>query len=217
MFRWLFLFLLLANAVLLFWHSIQIDPETNQVEGARTQLNSLKLVAEMDQRAIEKLKLKKSDQKECYWFTGFESDVKAAAVTQFIVGLGGKAEYETAKGAAVEYVIVISLPQDLEKRLALMDYLERNGLSEVGDELLDFEYSLDGYHNKKLAIEQVEALSSMAIKSRIEERESNKNHYVVVMDSPIDRNLSNKIKEIVQENYSLIKIEKKLCKRVAKP
>lgn len=217
MFRWLFLFLLLANAVLLFWHSIQLEPEANEISDTPQQLSTLKLVAEMDQSTLDRLKVDSADQKECIWFTGFDSDVKAAAVTQFIVGLGGQAEYKVIDTVATDYVIVISLPQDLEKRLALMDYLEKQKLSEVGDELLDFEYSLEGYRTKESAVEQVAALSRIEIDSRIEMRESNKKHYIVTMDAPIDRNLSNKIKEIVKENYSFIKIEKKLCKRVAKP
>ncbi|WP_415889539.1 hypothetical protein ACMXYV_16710 [Neptuniibacter sp. SY11_33] len=217
MFRWLFLFLLLANAVLLFWHSIQLEPEANEISDTPQQLSTLKLVAEMDQSTLDRLKVDSADQKECIWFTGFDSDVKAAAVTQFIVGLGGQAEYKVIDTVATDYVIVISLPQDLEKRLALMDYLEKQKLSEVGDELLDFEYSLEGYRTKESAVEQVTALSRIEIDSRIEMRESNKKHYIVTMDAPIDRNLSNKIKEIVKENYSFIKIEKKLCKRVAKP
>ncbi|WP_415899441.1 hypothetical protein [Neptuniibacter sp. QD48_11] len=217
MFRWLFLFLLLANAVLLFWHSIQLEPETNKTSEARQQLNTLKLVTEMDQGALEKLKAEKSSQQECLWFAGFETDVKAAAVTQFIVGLGGQAEYKAIEVAVASYVVVISLPEDLKKRLALMDYLENKGLSEVGDELLDFEYSLEGYSNKELAVEQVKVLSSLAIDSRVEKRESTGTRYVVVMDASVDRNLSSKIKEIVKENYYFIKIEKKLCKGVAKP
>ncbi|WP_415895334.1 hypothetical protein ACMXYQ_16675 [Neptuniibacter sp. PT34_22] len=217
MFRWLFLFLLLANAVLLFWHSIQIEPQVIEASDTRKQLNTLKLVAEMDQDALEKLKVEKSSQQECLWFAGFETDVKAAAVTQFIVGLGGQAEYKAKEVVVASYVVVISLPEDLKKRLALMDYLENKGLSEVSDELLDFEYSLEGYSNKESAVEQVEVLSSLAIDSRVEKRESTGTRYVVVMDTSVDRNLSSKIKEIVKENYSFIKIEKKLCKRVAKP
>ncbi|WP_415902265.1 hypothetical protein ACMXYR_15590 [Neptuniibacter sp. QD29_5] len=217
MFRWLFLFLLLANAVLLFWHSIQIEPQVIEASDTRKQLNTLKLVAEMDQDALEKLKVEKSSQRECLWFAGFETDVKAAAVTQFIVGLGGQAEYKAKEVAVASYVVVISLPEDLKKRLALMDYLENKGLSEVGDELLDFEYSLEGYSNKESAVEQVKVLSSLAIDSRVEKRESTGTRYVVVMDASVDRNLSSKIKEIVKENYYFIKIEKKLCKGVAKP
>ncbi|WP_415886135.1 hypothetical protein ACMXYO_16145 [Neptuniibacter sp. QD37_6] len=217
MFRWLFLFLLLANAVLLFWHSIQIEPQVIEASDTRKQLNTLKLVTEMDQDALEKLKAEKSSQQECFWFAGFETDVKAAAVTQLIVGLGGQAEYKAMEEAVASYVVVISLPEDLKKRLALMDYLENKGLSEVGDELLGFEYSLEGYSNKESAVEQVKVLSSLAIDSRVEKRESTGARYVVVMDASVDRNLSSKIKEIVKENYYFIKIEKKLCKGVAKP
>ncbi|WP_415892761.1 hypothetical protein ACMXYN_16660 [Neptuniibacter sp. PT8_73] len=217
MFRWLFLFLLLANAVLLFWHSIQIEPQVIEASDTRKQLNTLKLVAEMDQSTLERLKVDHANREECIWFTGFDSDVKAAAVTQFIVGLGGQAEYKAVDTVAADYVIVISLPQDLEKRLALMDYLEKNRLSEVGDELLDFEYSLEGYQTRESAVAQVTELSEMGVNSRIESRESIDKHYIVTMDVPIDRNLSSKIKEIVKENYYFVKIEKKLCKGVAKP
>lgn len=214
MLRWLCLFLLLANAILFLWFSLQVEPKQAVVDAERDGLQQLKLVSEM---TLPEGGLSVASVK-CTLFSGLETEVQAIALVQLIVSEGGKAAYKFLGDKRVAtYALVINLPQDLQQRLTVLDILETNGHNEIDDELLGYEYVLEGFSEKNAAQEQMAELARINVVSVVESRYSIKQNYQVVMDSSIGRILSNKIKEVVKEKYSLIKIEKKVCEGVAKP
>jgi len=212
--KWLCLFLLLANAILFLWFSLQVEPKQAVVDEEQDGLQQLKLVSEI---ALPTGSGSVASGK-CTLFSGLETEVQAIALVQLIVSEGGKAAYKALGDKRVAtYALVISLPQDLQQRLSVLDILEANGHNEIGDELLGYEYVLEGFSEKVAAQDRMAELAKINVVSVVEPRYSIKQNYQVVMDSSIGRNLSNKIKEVVEEEYSLIKIEKKVCEGVAKP
>ncbi|WP_286240396.1 hypothetical protein [Neptuniibacter halophilus] len=213
MFRWLFMFLLLANAILLLWFSLQVEqgskPALKQYDG----VNTLRLVTEMEPAQLQRRV--RDVRYECTDFIGFARVEQADAVVRFLHERGYVVQRLEAEPVQ-EVVLAILLPEGLDARLRLVEYLETQGSVLATDELLEFEYLLTGFADRSEAEQRQEVLRSLGLESEVRLGQAQGNAYTVRVIDQIDRKLSNEIKEIVQKSYSLRKIEKKLCKGVAK-
>jgi len=220
MLRWLFLFLLLANVVVLFWFSSFTTEKNKKADNRPEQLQSIRLVSEMDPSALvsrDRLKVKK-DPAHCVYFIGFDSQVSAEAVIEFLREQGINGTTIPGRKSISSYIVETVVAQGLSDRMLLLDYMDSNGIEGEADELESgANLVLGRFSVESEAKAQLRQLDQLGLTSvmRIEKRWSD--HISVMVYESVDRKLSKEIKEVVQERYSLRKIEKKLCEGVAKP
>lgn len=210
MMRWFFLFLLLANAITLLWHSLHVAPVVQAERQAEASIQ-LRLVSEL--ASVDEIP-KKS---ECFYFRGLEAEVEALAVSSLINEKGFVADV-VSRLSSVEYgyQLLVLLPERLELKLTAMDIIERHGGFLVEQDA-DDEYRFEEIADKSVALSKMEMLRAEGLNVELQPRQKLIKYYDVRVKQSIDRKLPNKIKEVVKERYSLQKIEKKVCKGVAKP
>ncbi|MDO6594486.1 hypothetical protein [Neptuniibacter sp. 1_MG-2023] len=214
MLRWICLFALLANALLLLWYSVQAPRTVPRLESHSSDIDTLRLVGEINPQSLVWLS-GDSDVSSCVEFDGFKSRVKAGAVKRFVYEQGFASEIDEVR-VQVErnHKVIVVLPAELNKRMEVIDYLESSeGLE--SEEMFDFEYVIAGFKGRAEAEEKLMQLKAAKIKARIEFEQVSELRFRVRVFEYIDRKLSNEIKEVVVESYSVEKNEKKVCQRVA--
>ncbi|PIE42575.1 MAG: hypothetical protein CSA47_00090 [Gammaproteobacteria bacterium] len=212
--RWVFLFTLLANAIVLFWYAVQ-KPELQQGEVAAFG-HPLRLVTEMNPDVLVRKNVKQTQW--CSEFGGVDNQVKAAALVGFILEQGFQASYRADERRVVKgYEVVVTIPVALEQRLAAMDFIAAYEKQDIEEYEPGFEYVLQGFVDRESAMEAVARLATLSIPSRVKVIKAVETQYVVTVIESGDRDLSKEIKEVVQERYSVVKNEKKSCEGVAKP
>lgn len=220
MLRWLVLFLLLANVVVLFWFSSFTTEKNTNADNRPAQLQSIRLVSEMDPSALVSRDRPKGKNEPayCVYFIGFESQVNAEAVIEFLREQGINGTSIPGRKSSSSYIVETVVAQGLSDRMLLLDYMDSHGIDGEADELESgANLVLGRFSVESEAKAQLRQLDQLGLTSvmRIEKRWSD--HISVMVYESVDRKLSKEIKEVVQERYSLRKIEKKLCEGVAKP
>lgn len=217
MWRWLFLFLLLANAIVMMWYSLQIPESKKQTVRQSVTANELKLVSEISADALS-INVKRHEVESCTFFYGLETAAHGDALVSFVRENGFEAEsLEYTELVEVDFTVVVALPDSLNERLEVLDYLEQYEHKQLDEGVLGFEYVLTGFIDRESAELKVAELNAIGIQNELHSSQREEKTYTVIVSERFDRNLSNEIKEIVRETYSLEKIEKKVCERVAKP
>jgi hypothetical protein len=218
MLRWCCLFALLANAIMLLWYSSQISTSAIRAQGNIGSAGTLRLVSEINPKSLVWLKPREPEIYSCVEFTNFKSVVNAKAVQRLVVEEGFEAEVLAEdKVIQYNYRIALILPDGLGDRLDVFDYLEQQEGIELQEQALGFEYELMRFKNKQDAELKSSELQAIGISSKVKYDEEQQQRFIVRVFESIDRKLSNKIKEVVLESYSLEKNEKKVCERVASP
>lgn len=216
MWRWFFLFLLLANAITLLWFSLQKQPGSEPSAKATLQQHSLRLVSEINPETLKPRKAL-SDLHYCEEYYGFPDQTAAEQVIRTVQEAGYRAElikYETRRPVID---LVLHLPEELERRLAVLDYLGQEYQAAIEDQALGAELTLKGLTGPEVTARHRTALRELGVESEQRVRDVVEKSAGMRIFGDIDRNLSNKIKEVVRNRYSLQKNEKKLCEGVAKP
>lgn len=218
MLRWVCLFGMLANALVLLWYSSQIGMSVTRTEGGVGSTDTLRLVSEINPNSLVWLKPKTSEIYSCVEFSGFKAVINAKAVLQLVMEEGFEAEV-LSEDKIIEhnYRIVLALPDELEARLDALDYLEKHEGIELQERALGFEYVLMHFEDEQDAELKSSELHAVRISNQVNYDEEVQKRFTVRIYESIDRKLSNKIKEVVLESYSLEKNEKKVCERVASP
>ncbi len=217
MLRWLFLLLLLANAVVLLWAALlQREPRVASPEVV-VQGVEVRLLSEVEPGQLRTLSEAGVDQALCVSYVGLSARSDADQVAQLMqrYGLAPVVEQETVRRAA-GFELVLTVPQDAQERIALIERLQALGVvpesSPRGAQLLlgryDFEAEAEAAREPFLGI-------GLAPELRVLERLDELFEVVLPVDS--DRNLFNKINRVLQQSHPDVKIEKKLCKGVATP
>lgn len=216
MLRWCCLFALLANAIMLLWYSSQISTSVTRAADIIGSTGTLRLVSEINPKSLVWLKPRESETYSCVEFANFKSVVNARAVQQLVMEEGFEAEV-LAEDKVIKhnFRIAVVLPDGLEDRLDVFDYLEQQEGIELQEQALGFEYELMRFKNKQDAELKSSELQAIGISSQVKYDEEQRQRFIVKVFESIDRKLSNKIKEVVLESYSLEKNEKKVCERVA--
>jgi hypothetical protein len=213
MLRWVALFALLANAVLFLWYAIQVAPVADKASAA-VDIDTLRLVSEINPKSLAWLQ-SDVETSSCVEFDGFGSRVKASAVKRFVYEQGFTSEIDQVRVSGERnHRVVVMLPTQLNERMKVIDYLARTEKRAL-DEMLDFEYAITGFKDRHAAEKKLAQLKGAKIKARIEFDSVNQLRFKVRVFEYIDRKLSNEIKEVVVESYSVEKNEKKVCQRVA--
>ncbi|WP_067862918.1 hypothetical protein [Neptuniibacter marinus] len=214
MLRWICLFALLANALLLLWYSVQAPRTVPRLDNLSRDIDTLRLVGEINPQSLVWLS-GDSEVSSCVEFDGFRSRVKAGAVKRFVYEQGFSSEVEEVR-VQVErnHKVIVVLPDELNERMRVIDYLESSeGLK--SEKMLNFEYAIAAFEGRAEAEEKLMELKASKIKARIEFERVSELRFRVRVFEDIDRKLSNEIKEVVMESYSVEKNEKKVCQRVA--
>ena len=214
--RWLFLFALLANAILFFWYSLQIPPEVRQQNTQANAGHELRLVSEIDPALLIRTDIQQ--EQWCQVFVGLANEVQGQAVVSLMLEQGFQAYVRQSERQVVEsYTVDIELPVDLEKRLAVMDLIEKYERKLLNEDELGNHYKVNAFASASAAEDFAGLFKRLDVQVQIKAKQRTEKQYVVSVIETSDRKLSKEIKEVVQESYSLIKIEKKLCEGVAKP
>ncbi|MGH1463268.1 MAG: hypothetical protein ACRBB6_14680 [Neptuniibacter sp.] len=218
--RWLFLFLALANSILLFWFSSFVSEVDRSEVEVKDHLNNIRLLNEMD---VEALKLKVSDESQesdsCISFEGFRN----VQAVEWLVGLvraqGLVATHSSVAKEKSMYVVKIEVSDEEQQRRTLAEYLRRNrGLEMRAQDIEPSSKYILGRFVQRLKAEQElqkVVLAGIAAYMIFEKVESVQ--FSVVVHEGIERKLSSEIKGLVTDRYSDVKISKKVCERVARP
>ena len=216
MMRWLALFMLLANALLLLWYALQKPVEESVQQDTKGQVKELRLVSELNPQTLVLRKLQSDSASSCVEFSGFDSEVSADAVKKFVYEQGFEAEIDRRSESVIaDIALILVMPNELNARLEALEYIEARERTVIDEAELGAEYVLKGYSDAAEARRVVDKLQLLGIETRIEYEKIEKTAYLVRVFESIDRKLSNEIKEVVLESYSLQKNEKKVCEGVA--
>ena len=224
MIRWVFLFLLLANAISLFWFSQQEGSANKSVTPVESQVQQIRLISEMPEGS---LKLRKADSgsvendAEDFWcasLEGLDNRKSAAALRASLLKRGVFAELQQLREESVYgYEVTVMVPDKLDARLYLLDYLDKSAVVPVEKEPEPGMRLLVGqYENEVQSQEVMGELSDQGLIVSVEPLSRIVQRYGVVIQARVDRNLSNEIKVLVENNYSGVKIGKKVCEGVAR-
>lgn len=218
--RWLFLFLVLANVLILLWYSSFETARKAPPASKTQQLDNIRLLSEMDPDA---LKLKgvqaKSEPDECVTF----SEISQKPVVDWLVSQARAEGLMTETFAENEtesfYVIKVDVVDADDSRLALVDYLRESRGLEVG--LQDLEpgalYVLGRFADRTKAEKELQQVVIAGVPAYLVLEKIEDTRHMVVIYEETGRKLSSEIKDLVVERYSDIKITKKVCERVARP
>jgi len=224
--RWVFLFLMLANAILLFWYATT-QPSETVTEAQRAELN-LKLVSEMPSEQllprVDPVRrglaaLAPAPTVACYVIGATEDLLTAQRIMNFFSERGQTALInQTAQAQVVGYELVFTAPDGDAARLQLLNALEAQGVipeSRMENGRLTFVAGV--VKTAKDAFAKKNVFGVFADNADIRPLETKNWSYFVQINGPFDQEMSNKISGIVKKAYPAIKIEKKLCKGVASP
>lgn len=218
--RWLFLFIALANVVILLWYSSFVTEENVPVASQSQKLDSIRLLSEMEPGVL-KLKGEQAESKpdECITF----SEISQKQVSDWLVSQaraeGLMTESFTESELERFYVIKVDVIDTDESRPALVDYLRESRGLEVGMQDLESGalYVLGRFTERAEAEKELQQVVIAGVPAYLVLEKIEDIEYMVVVYEESGRKLSSEIKELVVERYSDIKITKKVCERVASP
>jgi len=225
--RWFFLFLMLANATLLFWYATT-RPRSEPVETARVSELGVKLVSEMpaeqllprvDPIRVGVEALAPAPTVSCFVIGDTDDLMTAQRIMNFFNQRGQQVFIkQQAAPRVIGYQLVLPAPDGDAARLDLLDRLDRLGVvpeSQMGDGRLRFVIGI--FENRFKAERELGRIKAAQLNVGLSPVEVDDWSYFVQINGPFGQEMSNKINAIVQKAYPMIKIEKKLCKGVATP
>ena len=224
MIRWVFLFLLLANAISLFWFAQQTESVKKADLPVEQKVQQIRLISEMPEGSLRLRKSENNSAKndvEGFWcasLQGLTNEQNAVALRASLLKHGIFAEIqETLDSSVVGYEAVFTVPDELEARLYLLDFMEKNGvLSGDLEPESGLQLSVGSYEAEAQARALVTELSLQGVMASVRPLSADVQRYDVAIQARTDRKLSNKIKALVENSYSEVKIEKKVCEGVAR-
>ncbi len=223
MLRWLFLLLLLVNALVLLWAALMQREAREPVPEVVEQGVSVRLLSEVDAGQLRELSQSQlqaqsaAAQSLCVSYVGLPARADAEQVAQLMqrYGLLPIIEQEEIR-LAEAFELTLNVPQDPQERITLIERLQAVDVvpesSPRGTQL-----RLGRYGSEAEA--EVAALrfrnTGLAPELRVLGR--TQVLFAVLLPVDSDRNLFNKINRVLEKSHPGIKIEKKLCKGVATP
>jgi len=217
MLRWLFLLLLLANAVVLLWAAMLQREPLDVVPEVVEQGVSVRLLSEVEPGQLRELVQPDAAQALCVSYVGLRTRFDADQVSELMrrYGLLPVIEQESVRRVA-GFELVLNVPEDPQERIALIERLQSVDVvpesSPQGAQLLLGRYATEAEADVALLRFRDTGLApELHVLDRVDEL------YSVVIPVESDRNLFNKINRVLEKSHPDIKIEKKLCKGVATP
>lgn len=208
MLRWLFLLLLLANALVFFWYAQQRAAQREpQVAPA---IGELRLLSELDGGEILPAR-----ERVCLGFAPLARQADAERLIRLLADQPVTARAIRLPAAIIGYRLTLPLPADTAARVALLDDLARQGwVPESRGGLLSF-----GTFSDLAELERVRAELPPALGLRTELRaiRATSAPWEVRVEHLSGYEISNEINKLILASWPGIKIEKKPCEGVASP
>lgn len=226
--KWVLIFLLLINVIVFFGFAMRGSaPRDSDVEVE--QAFELRLVSEVAQESLIKI----ADQRPqgdikpwfvegaCILYGGVEKQKTADDIAGFMTeqGLSPLILVKQQATTVKKYHLVVGVPTQLKEKLALETQFKVENISysvvNINEKSL---YQLGVYANAGEAGKgrrELVAVFADAIAPQVLEVLGSRNDYFVQLQDDIDRNLINKINDVLKLTYETLKIEKKVCKGVA--
>lgn len=224
--KWVLIFLLLINVIVFFGFAMRSSaPRDSDVEVE--QAFELRLVSEVAQESLIKIADLRPQGELQPWFVegacilygGVGKQKTADDIAGFLTEQGLSPIILVQANAVKKYHLVVAVPTQLEAKLALESQFKAENISppvvSINEKLL---YQLGLYANTEEADKVRRELASVfagSIALQVLEVLGFRNDYFVQLQDDIDRNLINKINDVLKLTYETLKIEKKVCKGVA--
>lgn len=218
--RWLFLFLVLANLLLLLWYSSFVTEQELAPASAEGQLNNIRLLSEIEPAALKiKGARQQVEPQECIYFSEFAKVEPVDWLVSQVLADGFVTETLTSSEIESRYVIKVEVSEASGIREALSEYLrQKRG---IGINMQDLEpgalYVLGSYVDRSEAEKELQQVVISGVAAYLVLESVEDKRYTVVVHEEIERKLSSEIKGLVKKRYSGVKITKKICERVASP
>ncbi len=216
--RWGLLFLVLANTLLFFWFSMQTG-QGDRTQNKDAELQRLRLLNEFNagelrlkQEALLQSAAGGEVADECYEVSGYSDEPAAAGLQQWLHAQQITAYIESERAALPEqYRLILPAVISTSERLRLLDQLSRHGLEGQLADMSEMRQTLAVYQNQRRANQAKSLLSLLEVSSEVIPVSPFESHSRVLFDASIDEILFNKIKEVVVNSPSELKITKKTC------
>lgn len=208
--RWFFLLLLLANALLFFWYAQRQAAAPVAAENADVAVGELRMLSELSSQ--ERLPAR---ERICFSYAPLNSEAEANRLVGMLESEPVTAEAEPLPAEVVSWQLVLPLPADTPRRIALLDELAREGwVPESRGSSLSF-----GSFNSRSKLDELRQQLPQAIADRTEvlEQMSNRGRWEVRVKHLAGYEISSEIKQLVSRSWPGIKVEKNGCEGVASP
>lgn len=208
--RWFFLLLLLANALLFFWYAQRQAAAPVAAENEDVAVGELRLLSELPAR--EKLPAR---ERICFSYAPLNSETEARRLVRMLEAEPVTAEPEPLPAEVIGWRLVLPLPADSARRIALLDELAQQGwVPESRGSILSF-----GNFDNRQALEALRQQLPAAIASRtqVQEQAAERGRWQVRVRHLAGYEISSEIKQLVSRSWPGIKVEKNGCEGVASP
>jgi len=209
MLRWLFLLVVLANALLFFWYAqkYHFDQSGSQPD---FKPSVLRLPSEL--RAGEQLTPR---PRECANFAPLTSEFEASRLVEFLQERGFASEYEAMPPVEDGFRLEYPLPADAEARINVLDELARVGWV---PESRDGALVLGSYTSEEAADTMLATLpAAIAEKTRRKSVLRASGDFKVSTSYLVGYEITSEIKQLISDSWPGIKFEKNVCEGVATP
>ncbi|GGC09778.1 hypothetical protein GCM10011352_40360 [Marinobacterium zhoushanense] len=209
MLRWLFLLLLLANALLFFWYAQQRAAEP-EVKVSTSGGAGLRLLSELPANEVLPAR-----ERVCLSYAPLSSQYEAQRLESVLASEPVSTETVRLPAVVIGWRLVLPLPADAAQRIELLDALAREGwVPESRGGLLSFGrfpdlVSLNGVRNR--------LPPDLRERVQAEEIVADEAFWQVRVKHLAGYEISSEINQLVAASWPGIKIEKNDCEGVATP
>ncbi|SEG77677.1 hypothetical protein [Marinobacterium lutimaris] len=208
--RWFFLLLLLANALLFFWYAQRQAAAPVAADNADVAVGDLRLLNELD--AGDRLPAR---ERVCFDYTSLSSESEAQRLLRMLEPEPVTAQASPLPAEVVGWRLVLPLPADSARRIALLDELAQQGwVPESRGANLSF-----GSFDNRAALDAVrqQLPADIGARTRVLEQTAERGRWEVRVSHLAGYEISSEIKQLVLRTWPGIKVEKNGCEGVASP
>lgn len=222
--KWLLIFLLLINVIVFFGFVMQGQEAPARPDVEVEQAFELRLVSEVAPDSLIKIAEQQEQGDAQAWFVegvcisyeGIKDQKSADDIAGFMAEQGLSPIIFMQTVAAEIYQVLVAVPDETEARLALESTFQAKGISlTLADINGEAVYQVGNYASAEEAEEARLGLLSVSIELQLREVVGTQSAFFVQLADDVDRNLINKINDVLKLTYETLKIEKKVCKGVA--
>ncbi len=207
MLRWLFLLLLLANALLFFWYAQQ---QAARAEPEAVNVGSLRLLSELNGDEVLPAR-----ERVCLSYRPLSDEYDARRLLRLLADEPVSAEAVELEPAIAGYRLTLPLPAEAAARIELLDELARQGwVPESRGAQLSF-----GSFADMAALQEVRAALPQPLRGRTQVApvRAEKALWAVRVKHLSGYEISSEINQLIKTSWPGINIEKNPCEGVASP
>jgi hypothetical protein len=222
--KWVLIFLLLVNVIVFFGFAMRGQDAYIRSDEEVVQAFELRLVSEVAQDSLIKI----ADQKKqddiqpwfvegaCILYEGISDQKIADKIAGFMSEQGLSPIILVQTVATEKYQLILAVPEEIETRLALESQLqEKDFLLTVANTNAKEFYQFGNYASAEEGDKARQGLLSVSLALQVQAVVGAKKTFSIQLADDIDRNLINKINDVLKLSDETLKIEKKVCKGVA--